>query len=178
MKTPQIIVVRISGRAYRDLRITTHCGLVARAFGAKKIILSQDSDTSIPKTIQSVTERFGGDFEVAFTPNIGQQLKKLKKEGYCIIHLTMYGEKIKTHLTEIKKKNKIAIIIGADKVPASIYQQADYNIGITNQPHSEVAALAITMHEIMGGREEEIVFTNRKLEVIPTPKGKHVNRLG
>lgn len=178
MKTPQIIVVRISGRAYRDLRITTHCGLVARAFGAKKIILSQDSDTSVPKTIQSVTERFGGDFEVAFTPNIGQQLKKLKKEGYCIVHLTMYGEKIKTHLAEIKKKNKVVIVIGADKVPASIYQQADYNIGITNQPHSEVAALAIAMHEIMGGREEEIVFTNRKLEVIPTSKGKHVNRLG
>lgn len=176
MKLPQIVVVRISGRTYRDLRITTHCGLVARAFGAEKIILSQDSDTSVPKTIQSVVERFGGDFQVEFTTNIGQQLKKLKKDGFSIVHLTMYGEKLPQHISVIRKKTKIAIVIGADKVPASVYQQADYNIGITNQPHSEVAALAVTMHEIMNGKEEELVFKNRKLEVIPTSKGKRVNK--
>ncbi len=158
------------------MRITTHCGLVARAFGAEKIYLSQESDSSVPKTIQSVVERFGGKFEVEFTSNINQLLKRLQKEGYTLVHLTMYGEPLQKNIGEIRKKKKIAIIIGADKVPASVYQQAEYNIGITNQPHSEVAALAVTMHEILEGKEDILSFPNRELEVIPTKNGKNVKR--
>lgn len=171
-----MVVVRISGRTYRDMRITTHCGLVARAFGAEKIYLSAESDTSVPKTIQSVVERFGGKFEVEFTHNTNQLLKQLQKEGFSLVHLTMYGEALQKNIEKIREKKKIAIIIGADKVPASIYQQADYNIGITNQPHSEVAALAITMHEIIEGKEDTLSFPDQKLEVIPTKKGKNVKR--
>lgn len=173
---PRIIVVRLSSRAYRDLRITTHCCLVARAFGAEKIILSSDSDTNITKTIQSVTERWGGKFEVEYTTNPLNTIKKLKKEGFTIIHLTMYGEHSAKHLKEIRKNKKIIIIIGADKVPANIYQIADYNIGITNQPHSEVAALGVFLHECMQGKEDTPLFANSKLQIVPSPKGKQVKR--
>ena len=88
----------------------------------------------------------------------------------------MYGESAINHIKEIRKNKKIAIIIGADKVPASIYQIADYNIGITNQPHSEVAALGVFLHECMQGKEDTQPFTNSKLQIVPSPRGKQVKR--
>ncbi|MCK7488956.1 MAG: hypothetical protein MZU79_00960 [Anaerotruncus sp.] len=40
------------------------------------------------------------------------------------------------------------IVVGAEKVPPEIYQLADWNVAVGNQPHSEVAALAITLDRI------------------------------
>ena len=35
-------------------------------------------------------------------------------------------------------------VVGAEKVPPEVYQAADFNVAVGNQPHSEVAALAIS----------------------------------
>jgi len=33
------------------------------------------------------------------------------------------------------------------KVPGSMYKMADWNISVTSQPHSEISALSIFLHE-------------------------------
>ncbi|MEK6820916.1 MAG: tRNA (cytidine(56)-2'-O)-methyltransferase, partial [archaeon] len=154
----EIVVLRLSERGYRDLRITTHCALVARAFGAKKIFLNGNQDNEIGKTVQRINDTFGGDFEVEYYTQPGAVIKKMRKEGYCMVHLTMYGEKPGEIAKQVRKKKKIAIVVGADKVPSSVYEEADYNVSITRQPHSEVAALGVFLHYLNEGKEEEMEF--------------------
>ena len=67
------------------------------------------------------------------------------------------------------------IIVGAEKVPGDVYKLTDYNIAVTNQPHSEIAALAIFMNEYLGsstalGKR----FNKGKIRVIPQKRGKKV----
>jgi tRNA (cytidine56-2'-O)-methyltransferase len=83
-----IKVLRLGHRRERDKRITTHIGLVARAFGADEVLISA-KDQSIESTLRDVTERFGGDFKV----RSGIKWRKVISNWEGIkVHLTMYGE--------------------------------------------------------------------------------------
>ena len=53
--------MRIGHRPERDKRITTHVGLVARAFGAEEMLLS-GRDSHVEESLADVAERWGGDF--------------------------------------------------------------------------------------------------------------------
>ncbi len=170
----RITVIRLSERAYRDQRITTHCALVARAWGAERIILSNDTDPHIRETINTINEEFGGTFMVEYEEKLLNRIKEMKKKGHTIVHLTMYGEKPLIHLPKIKKMKKVVLVIGSEKVPKEVYNVADYNISITRQPHSEVAALAVFLHYLKGGSEEGLKFSHARKRVIPNPRGKTV----
>ena len=79
---------------------------------------------------------------------------------------------------------KLAVVIGAEQVPREIYEIADFNIAVTNQPHSEVAALAVFLNEINNGeplkREYGYSSSNRfaggKIGIEPEERGKNVRR--
>lgn len=167
-----INVLRIGHRIGRDKRITTHVALVARAFGANKIFID-GQDKKLEETIRSTVKHFGGDFQIETGIN---PKKIIKKWDGIIIHLTMYGEKLDSSLCHIKKDEKILIIIGAEKVPAEMYDFADYNISIGNQPHSEVAALAIFLDRLSNGDWLNNKF-NGEIEIIPCKKGKQVKSI-
>jgi tRNA (cytidine56-2'-O)-methyltransferase len=66
------------------------------------------------------------------------------------------------------------IVVGGPKVPGQVYNSADYNIAVTSQPHSEIAALALTLHEIQSGEELKRSFAKSKLRIIPSERGKRV----
>lgn len=164
-----ITVLRIGHRISRDKRITTHVALVARAFGADKIIIDT-KDNKIEDNVRSICARFGGDFEI----ESGVDKKKIIKEwGGVIVHLTMYGEKLNKSIDEIDKNKDLLIIIGAEKVPPQIYEMADFNVSVGNQPHSEVAALAVFLDRYNIGNWNEKQF-NGKIEILPSNKGKKV----
>jgi len=164
-----ITILRIGHRISRDKRITTHCALVARAFGADKILIDT-LDKKIEENIKSTCERFGGNFTV----QTGIDAKKtLKQFDGKIVHLTMYGDKLDKSTELIDKKKELLVVIGAEKVPAYIYELADYNISVGNQPHSEVAALAIFLDRYTKGKWMDKKF-NGKLEILPSNKGKKV----
>jgi tRNA (cytidine56-2'-O)-methyltransferase len=164
-----IIVLRIGHRIGRDKRITTHVALVARAFGADKILIDS-ADKKIEETIRSTCTRFGGNFEI----ETGVDKKKILKEwNGVIVHLTMYGEKIENSIKKIDKKKSLLIVVGAEKVPPFVYEMADFNISVGNQPHSEVAALAIFLDRYNKGLWQRKKF-NGKLEILPSNKGKKV----
>ncbi len=83
----------------------------------------------------------------------------------------MYGEPFEGVLQKIDKTNDVLIIVGAEKVAPYYYQVADFNVSIGNQPHSEVAALAIFLDRLTNQAWIKKTFEGR-LEVVPMTKGK------
>lgn len=164
-----INILRIGHRISRDKRITTHVALVSRAFGADKIFIDT-VDKKIEETIRSTCNRFGGNFEI----ETGVDKKKIIKNwDGTIVHLTMYGDELEKSINKIDKKKDLLVIVGAEKVPPQIYELADFNISVGNQPHSEVAALAIFLDRYTDGKWQKKKF-NGKIEILPCDKGKKV----
>jgi tRNA (cytidine56-2'-O)-methyltransferase len=173
----EIIVIRYGHRTVRDYRVTSHCALVARALGAKEIIICGDKDESMKKSVDDVTKRWGGPFKVSFEEDWKNVFKKLKKKKIKLAHLTMYGENITGIEKKLKKEQKIAVLIGSQKVEREVYEKVDYNIAITHQPHSEIAALAIFLDRYQEGKELEKKFKNKKICIKGQKNGKKVVNL-
>jgi len=170
----EIIVIRLGERIIRDYRVNTHLGLVARALGCKELIFQGSEYKELRESVEKVNEHWGQGLKVRFSESIYGEAKKLKAKGFCIIHLTMYGKQITEKVKEIRKNKKICIILGGEKVPREYYELADYNISVANQPHSEIAALAIVLHEIFEGKELATKFKKGKIKIEPCEKGKKV----
>ncbi|MBU2477332.1 tRNA (cytidine(56)-2'-O)-methyltransferase, partial [Candidatus Micrarchaeota archaeon] len=66
--------------------------------------------------------------------------------------------------------------VGAEKVPPQVYEKSDYNISIGNQPHSEIAALAVFLHELFEGKELNKKFSKGQIKIIPQKKGKKTKK--
>ena len=171
----KIFVLRLGHRPKRDKRVTTHVGLVARAFGASGLVLADAVDDKVVESLRKVVENWGGNFEIIQGVNAKKFISEWKRKGGEIIHLTMYGLPVDYVISKIRNSNKDKlIIVGAEKVPIEYYKLADYNIAIGHQPHSEVAALAIFLDRLFEGRELYMTFGNAKIHVEPCEKGKKV----
>jgi tRNA (cytidine56-2'-O)-methyltransferase len=168
----KIEVLRIGQRLVRDDRVTTHVALVSRAFGASKILM-QEVNPEIKRTIFEINRTWGSTFEVEIIDN-WKKVLKTKKKSAKIIHLTMYGENIDSVIDKLKREEQILIIVGAEKVPREVYDLADYNVAVGNQPHSEISALAILLDRILEGRQFLKKHENAQKEIIPTKRGKRV----
>ena len=170
MKGKRIVVLRIGHRIGRDKRITTHIGLAARALGASGMFLTAE-DREVERSILDVVSRFGGDFWVK---GDCRWQNVIKSWDGAIVHLTMYGESILDIEKEIKKDTRdILVVIGAEKVPFEVYERSDWNVSVTNQPHSELAALAIFLDRIQEGHELKEEF-NGRIRIVPSKLGKEV----
>lgn len=169
----KVVILRLGHRYVRDYRVTTHVALVARAFGAEKMLVVNAED-EIKKTVKEVNERWGSDFEVEEVSNWKSVIKEWKNAGKKIVHLTMYGINVDDAIEQIKKDNKdLMIVIGAEKVPKELYDISDYNVSIGNQPHSEIAALAILLDRLFEGKQLKQEFKG-KMKIVPSAKDKVV----
>ena len=170
----KIVILRINHRHFRDHRISTHVGLAARALGANGIIYSGEKDEALIESINRITAKWGGPFECSYNPNWKSVVKEWKKNGGKVVHLTMYGLRIQDKIKEINSdKSDLLIIVGSEKVPWDAYELSDWNVGVTNQPHSEVAALAITL-EKLNRKSLDVKFKGAKIKVNPCCKGKDI----
>jgi len=166
-------VLRIGQRLVRDDRVTTHVALVARAFGASRIFMSE-VNPEIKETLDKINKNWGGNFSIEFIESWKPILKKKKEDGFKILHLTMYGENINEIQSKLKKENNLIIVVGAEKVPREIYEYADYNVAIGSQPHSEISGLAVLLDRIQNGNQFDNIFLGAKTKIIPSKKGKNV----
>jgi tRNA (cytidine56-2'-O)-methyltransferase len=169
------LILRLGHRVQRDQRITTHVALTARALGAEGMLLDSD-DAGIEKSVREVTERWGGSFYVKRISNWKSEIKKWKEEGGKVMHLTMYGINLPDAIDEIVT-NDLLIVVGAEKVPPEIYDIADWNIAIGNQPHSEVAALAVVLDRLAAAAGKDPLkseFRGGEIEIVPKRRGKEV----
>lgn len=166
----KVSILRLGHRFVRDKRISTHVALVARSFNADEIFIDSQ-DKSIVESISKINDEWGGDFKINFIKNWRSFVEKFKGDK---IHLTMYGININNCINKIKssRKDKL-IIIGGKKVPSELYSLVDYNVAIGNQPHSEVAALAVFLDRLFEGKELEKKFRGKK-RIIPQEHGKKV----
>ena len=164
-----IAILRLGHRVGRDVRITTHICLAARALGAEKVFLSGEKDESVIKSIEGVVKRWGGNFGVEYRKDWRAVMRGWKGK---IVHLTMYGESLNDKASLLRKEKDLLVIVGAEKVPSEVYRNADFNISVSGQPHSEVAALAVFLDRLFEGKELEKQFKNAKLKVIPQAHGK------
>jgi tRNA (cytidine56-2'-O)-methyltransferase len=173
-----IVVLRLGHRPERDARVTTHVGLTARALGASGLLLSS-SDRSVAESIERVDKSWGGGFWVRTGVGYRVEMRKWKEAGGIVVHLTMYGinlpDCIDTLRDEYGEKD-VMVVVGAEKVPGDVYQMADYNVAAGNQPHSEIAALALFMDWLQRGRELEKTFKDGELKIVPSEHGKKVVR--
>lgn len=168
-----ITVLRLGHRPQRDKRITTHVALTARAFGADSVVIDSH-DSVLEETINGVVKRFGG----AFTIVTGVNWKKYLESSEAVkVHLTMYGLPLESMMNAIADRvstnRDLIIIVGAEKVPGSIYELADFNISVLNQPHSEVSALALFLDRFFRGKEMSKRFSG-EMEILPSERGKRV----
>jgi tRNA (cytidine56-2'-O)-methyltransferase len=170
---PEVAVLRYGHRPGRDDRMTTHVGLTARALGADRVILPGNAGQS-QETVEDITGRFGGPFEVELTDELNATIRNW--EG-VVVHLTMYGERVQDVEADIREahhEGPILVVVGGEKVPFEVYDEADWNVGVTNQPHSEVAGLAVFLDRLFDGRELEREWEDADRQVLPMARGKKV----
>ena len=164
-----IWIMRIGHRPERDKRVTTHVALSSRALGAKGLYVDT-YDPVLEENVHSVVDRFGGDYTIKTGVTWKEAMKDFKGK---VVHLTMYGEQVVDAMPKIPKDEDIMVIVGAEKVPPEVYQRADFNVSVGNQPHSEIAAMAIFLYEFTGGAH---LYEDRggEMTVIPNERGKTV----
>jgi tRNA (cytidine56-2'-O)-methyltransferase len=167
-----IVVLRLNHRRQRDKRISTHIGLVSRAFLADKIIYSGDHDEGLINSVNKVSKSWGGKFNAQYSKDYKKIIKDFKFKGFKIVHLTMYGLLINKKIEKIKLEKNLLIIVGGEKVPRDVYELSDYNISVTTQPHSEVAALAIILDRLFKGKELNHEIKGAKKRIKPNSCGK------
>lgn len=173
-------VLRLGYRRGRDPRITTHLALVSRALGATHFLLAGDDDNALFANLASVNERFGGAMTCEHVSGAMGWLKRFTQddagdgEPGVAIHLTMYGEPYREVIPRIRRDRPVVVVVGGAKVPSEVFEYAQYNVAVGNQPHSEVAALALFMEGWFGQGGSERHFPDAKLIIEPSARGKSV----
>jgi tRNA (cytidine56-2'-O)-methyltransferase len=171
-----LAVLRLGHRPLRDKRITTHVCLVARAFGAARVLLTERDDALV-RNVRGVGQRFGGGFEVEVDARSHRAIiADWKRRGALVVHLTMYGQPHGEAIPAIRAaaaEGDVLVVVGAEKVPGDLYELADLNVAVGNEPHSEVAALAVLLHDLDPaslGRDRP----GGALRIRPRARGKEV----
>ncbi len=170
---PEVCVLRLGHRPGRDDRMTTHVGLTARALGADRAVLPEAAGQA-RETVATVTRRFGGPFAVETRSSPASFLREWED---LVVHLTMYGEPVQdvgAEVRDARADRPLLVVVGAAKVPFDVYERADWNVAVTNQPHSEVAALAVFLDRLFEGRELDRAWADADRVVVPRPEGKRV----
>jgi len=172
-KVYKVNILKLDHRPERDKRVTTHCALVARAFGAQGFYYSGVEDNRIKQNVDKICKKFGGALKVSYCES---PISFIKKWPGLKIHLTMYGENAWHKIDEIKcAQDDFLIIIGGPKVPAIYYEITNFNLSVTNQPHSEIAALAIILYKINPKfLIDNFVYNDAEIKILPSNKGKKV----
>ena len=90
---PKVVVLRWGHRPQRDVRLTTHVALTARALCASGFILSDVEDSSIEQTIKKISAQWGGNFQFEMGTSWKKVVRDWRASGGVVVHLTAYGEK-------------------------------------------------------------------------------------
>ena len=170
----RIEVLRLGHRPDRDKRMTSHVCLTARALGATTVHVDS-ADRELEERIDKVVQQFGGDTRVV----TGENPRHVVKEtDLRVVHLTMYGENIagwkEDRWQDLRSGPGVLVVVGATKVPREFYELAHINAAVGNQPHSEVAAMAIFLDRLTQG-EPLGRDLKGKVTILPQERGKEVH---
>ena len=167
-----VTVARLGHRPKRDKRLSTHCALIARAFGARQMVYFGERDEKLEASVRGVVARWGGSFEIVHGTSWKKLFTEEKERGARIVHLTMYGVPFKRVAPRVKGK-RLLVVIGSEKVPRGVFDESDHNCSVTGQPHSEAGALAVFL-ESLGLRPH---FRNAELRITPSVTRKEFKKI-
>ena len=174
----RLVVLRIGHRFFRDSRVTTHVCLTARALGADGVIIADREDKTVEATIREVGKRFGGNFSIESGQPWRKTIRDWKDRGGKMVHLTAYGLKLPHVIQEIDEADKdILVVVGSEKMPGEVFKLADWNVSVTNQPMSEVAALAVFLDWHLQHGAFDKVFPNGHVQIVPSSDRKNIQHL-
>jgi tRNA (cytidine56-2'-O)-methyltransferase len=175
-----VTVLRLGERASRDYRVNTHLALVARAFGVQRLVMTF-RDENVERSLDGVNRRFGSRCSMEYEKEWAGFIREWN--GY-IVHLTMYGETLGKSMELLRGAVSVdtdkcicdpdvLVIIGSEKVQRKVYELADINTSVGNQPHSEIAALSIFLDRLFEGRQFDMEYGG-EWKILPDPAGKSV----
>ncbi len=174
----RVVVLRMGHRFFRDSRVTTHVCLTARALGADGVIIADREDKNVEATIREVAGRFGGDFSIESGKPWRKTIRDWSAEGGKVVHLTAYGLRLPDVIQKINKADRdILVVVGSEKMPGEVFKLADWNVSVTNQPMSEVAALAVFLDWHLQHQAFDKTFLKGQVEIIPSIDQKRVQRI-
>jgi len=127
-------------------------------------------DDALAERLAAVTRRWGGRFEVVPTDDWKSVVRSFPG---AVVHLTMYGLPLERCLPPLGRHSRILLVVGGAKVPPELYRQATYNVAVGHQPHSEVAAVAVTLERLLG-LPRPARAGSAPHRIIPSARGKRV----
>ena len=131
-------------------------------------------DPSLTERLRAVARRWGGDFEVV----PAEDWKRLVRSfDGAVVHLTMYGLPLRDVATRLRRTRRLLVAVGGAKVPPELFRLSRYNVSVGSQPHSEVAALAVTLTRLLGLPGERS-SQGARLRIVPQARGKRVVERG
>lgn len=166
---PEVSVLRVGHRPGRDPRLTTHVALAARAFGARRMYL-HPRDDELAGRIAAVSHRWGGDFAVVPVDDWNSLVRSFPG---AVVHLTMYGLPLERSLPRLARHSQLLLVVGGAKVPPELYRRARFNVAVGHQPHSEVAAVAVTLERLLG-LPRPARRGDAPQRIVPSARGKRV----
>ena len=86
----------------------------------------------------------------------------------------MYGAPYQNVTPTIRRDRPLVVIVGGAKVPSEVFQISQYNLAVGNQPHSEVAALALFLDAWYGTGSIPRKLDGGELIINPSNHGKDV----
>jgi len=108
---------------------------------------------------------------------VGDWKKVVRTFDGPVVHLTMYGQPLERVLPKIARRARVLLVVGGAKVPPDLYRLASYNVAVGHQPHSEVAAVAVTLERLLGVPGPRALPGARQV-IVPRARGKRVERRG
>jgi len=168
-RPPEVSVLRVGHRPGRDPRLTTHLALAARAFGAQRMYL-HPADLGLAERISAVGRRWGTGFEVV---SVDDWKSVVRSFPGAVVHLTMYGLPLERCLPRLARQKRLLLVVGGAKVPPELYRLATFNVAVGHQPHSEVAAVAVTLERLLG-IPPPVRAGGAPHRIVPSARGKRV----
>jgi tRNA (cytidine56-2'-O)-methyltransferase len=152
--------------------------LTARALGADGVMIADREDKTVEVTIREVGKRFGGQFSIESGKPWKRTIRDWKEEGGKVVHLTAYGLKLPDVIQGIRQSNRdLLVVVGSEKMPGEVFKLADWNVSVTNQPMSEVAALAVYLDWHLQHGAFDKPFPNGEVEIVPSSDRKNIQHL-
>jgi tRNA (cytidine56-2'-O)-methyltransferase len=127
-------------------------------------------DPNVERSLEGVRDRWGGSFAVLPAPSWPAVVGAAAGP---VVHLTMYGLPLARVLPRLRRARDVLLVVGGAKVPPKLYGAAHLNVSVGSQPHSEVAAVAVVLRELLGIPGARAMAGARH-RIVPTARGKTV----
>ena len=131
-------------------------------------------DPALTERLRAVARRWGGAFEIVPTEDWKKLVRSFEGD---VVHLTMYGLPLPDLAARLRRGRRLLVAVGGAKVPPELFRWARYNVSVGSQPHSEVAALAVTLVQLLGLPGTRPT-RGARLHIVPRAHGKKVVERG